>query len=54
MEKLMQLAEMKIQGLNWEECELLYNKLEAGHEMRDLVMDRMEDIDEERFDKWLG
>ena len=53
MEKLMEMAEKRIQGLNWEECELLFTNLEAGHEMIDLIMDRMEDIDEERFNKWL-
>lgn len=39
--------------LNFDECVQLFEKLPAGNPMIDLVFDRMEEIDAERFDSWL-
>ena len=49
----MEKAQKLIGKLNFEECIELYNKLPKGSVMIDLVFDRMEEIDAERFDKWL-
>lgn len=42
-----------LKKLNFEECIELYDKLNAGNPMIDLVFARMEEIDSERFDNWL-
>ena len=39
--------------LNFEGCIELYNKLESGHPMIDMVFDRMEELDPVRFEQWL-
>jgi len=39
--------------LTFEDCISLYEKLEAGNPMIDLIFDRMEELDGERFDNWL-
>lgn len=54
MEELMKKAESMINKLNFEGCEKLFEQLPSGHPMIDLVFDRMENIDPERFEKWIG
>lgn len=53
MEELMKKAESMINKLNFEGCEKLFEQLPSGHPMIDLVFDRMENIDPERFEKWI-
>lgn len=54
LEQLLGIAKMKIANLSFEECEEIYDKIEKGNPMIDLLFDRMEEIDEKRFEKWLG
>ena len=49
----MQKAKSLIATLNFEDCINLYNKLPKGNPMIDLVFDRMEELDIDRFDAWL-
>ena len=46
-------AKELLKKLNFEECIVLYDKLEAGNPMIDLVFERMEEIDSARFEEWL-
>lgn len=46
-------AKELLKKLNFEECIDLYDRLEAGNPMIDLVFERMEEIDPIRFDEWL-
>lgn len=39
--------------LDFDDCIILFNTLERGNPMIDLIFDRMEALDEERFDKFL-
>lgn len=50
----MEKAKKIINLLDFEGCLEAYNKLKAGNKMIDLIFDRMEEIDEVRFDKFLG
>lgn len=54
MEEIMKKAEKLVAKLNFSDCEKLFEQLPSGHPMIDLVFDRMESIDPERFEKWLG
>ena len=49
MEKTVDL----LKKLDFEGCIELYDKLERGHPMIDLVFDRMEEIDPDKFEKFL-
>lgn len=49
----MQKAKSMIATLSFEECITLYEKLPKGNPMIDLVFDRMEELDVDRFDAWL-
>lgn len=51
--ELMEKARNKAQLLDWNSCITLYNQLESGHPMIDVIFDRMEEIDADRFDKFL-
>ena len=44
---------MLLNKLNFEDCIDLFNRLEKGHPMIDMVFDRMEELDSERFEAWL-
>lgn len=46
-------AKELLKKLNFEECIVLYDRLEAGNPMIDLVFERMEEIDPIRFEQWL-
>jgi len=50
----LEYAKKLIEKLNFSDCEKLFERLPSGHPMIDLVFDRMESIDPERFEKWLG
>lgn len=50
---LMEKAQELVNMLDWNGCIDLYNKLPKGDRMIDLVFDRMEEIDAERFENWL-
>lgn len=50
---MMEKAKKLIKNLSFDECIEVYNRLEAGHPMIDLLFGRMEEIDPERFDDWL-
>jgi hypothetical protein len=39
--------------LDFNGCVDLFNRLEKGHPMIDMVFDRMEEIDCDRFEVWL-
>ena len=54
MEALMKKAKDMIEKLDFGGCVKLFNQLPSGHPMIDLVFDRMEAIDPERFEEWLG
>lgn len=54
MEEKMKEAKKLIEKLNFSDCGKLFERLPSGHPMIDLVFDRMESIDPERFEKWLG
>ena len=43
----------KINMLSFNECVELFNELPKGNDMIDLVFDRMEQLDFDRFDKFL-
>ena len=47
-------AKELLSKLSFEECISLYEQLDAGNPMIDLVFERMEEIDPERFEEWLG
>ena len=49
MEGLKERATELLKKLNFDECIELYEKLESGHPMIDMIFDRMEEIDSERF-----
>lgn len=53
MEALMKKAKDMIEKLDYDGCVKLFNQLPSGHPMIDLVFDRMEAIDPERFEEWL-
>ena len=53
MEALMKKAKDMIEKLDFDGCVKLFNQLPSGHPMIDLVFDRMEAIDPERFEEWL-
>lgn len=42
-----------LKTLDFEECKILFDNLSAGNVMRDVVMDRMEELDPVKFDKFL-
>lgn len=46
-------ARFLLKKLNFDECITLYNRLEAGSPMMDLLFERMEEIDAIRFNEWL-
>lgn len=50
----MEKAKKLISILDFEGCIKLYNELPSGHKMIDMVFDRMEELDEKRFDEFLG
>lgn len=52
-EELMEEARGKIQYLNFDECIELYERLDRGNPMISIVFERMEEIDPERFERWL-
>ena len=52
-EQIMAKAKSIIKNLDWNGCVEVYNKLPKGNPIIDLVFDRMEEIDVERFDAWL-
>ena len=52
-EQIMAKAKSLIKNLDWDSCVAVYNKLPKGNPIIDLVFDRMEEIDVERFDAWL-
>ena len=52
-EQIMDKAKSLIKNLDWDGCVEAYNKLPKGNPIIDLVFDRMEEIDIERFDAWL-
>lgn len=54
MEHLMKKADLLIRKLDFDGCEKLFNKLPNGHPMMDLIFDRMEQLDPERFERFLG
>ena len=53
MEALMERAKIMIERLDFNGCIELFNQLPSGHPMIDLVFDRMESLDPERFEEWL-
>lgn len=53
MEALMDKAKSLIEKLDFDGCVELFNQIPKGNPMIDLVFDRMESIDPERFDEWL-
>lgn len=53
METLMKKAKDMIEKLDFDGCVELFNQLPKGNPMIDLVFDRMESIDPERFEEWL-
>ena len=53
MEALMERAKIMIERLDFNGCIELFNQLPSGHPMIDLVFDRMEAIDPERFEEGL-
>ena len=53
MEALMKKAKDMIEKLDFDGCIELFNQLPSGHPMIDLVFDRMESLDPERFEEWL-
>lgn len=50
---MMEKAKKLIAKLNFDECADVYGRLEAGHPIIDLLFERMEEIDPERFEEWL-
>lgn len=52
-EQIMAKAKSLIKNLDWDGCVEAYNKLPKGNPIIDLVFDRMEEIDIDRFDAWL-
>lgn len=52
MEALMKKAKDMIEKLDFDGCVKLFNQLPSGHPMIDLVFDRMEAIDPERFEEF--
>lgn len=50
---MIERARQLLKKLNFEECIVLYERLDAGNPMIDLVFERMEEIDAVRFDEWL-
>lgn len=53
METLMKKAKDMIEKLDFDGCVKLFNQLPKGNPMIDLVFDRMESLDSERFEEWL-
>ena len=53
METLMKKAKDMIEKLDFNGCIELSNQPPSGHPMIDLVFDRMESLDPERFEEWL-
>ena len=49
----MERAKALIAKLSFDDCIRLYDQLDRGHPMIDLVFDRMEELDAERFEAWL-
>lgn len=52
-DKLVKRARELLKALNFDECMGLYNRLDAGSPMMDLLFERMEDIDPVRFERWM-
>ena len=50
---MLERAKELLSKLNFEECIKLYDSLEKGNPMIDLIFDRMEEIDPVKFEKWL-
>lgn len=50
---MLERAKELINKLSFDECIELFNKLDKGNPMIDLVFDRMEEIDPIRFEEWL-
>lgn len=53
MEKNINKAKELVKNLSFEECITVYEKLPKGSPIIDVVFDRMEEIDAERFENWL-
>lgn len=52
-EELMEEVKEKVQYLNFDECIELYERTPPGDPMMDLIFERMEELDPERFERWL-
>ena len=52
-DKLVKRARKLLKALNFDECLELYDKLDAGSPMMDLLFERMEDLDPVRFERWM-
>lgn len=53
-ELIMNQASEKISKLNFDECIKLYNSIEPGNPMIDIIFDRMDELDSKRFDNFLN
>lgn len=51
--KMTERIKMLLNKLNFEGCIDLFNRLEKGHPMIDMIFDRMEELDCARFEAWL-
>ena len=49
----MERAKELIKKLNFEECIAAFEKMPKGNPIIDLLFDRMEELDAERFEEWL-
>lgn len=53
LEVLIEAARAKMRYLNFDECIELYERLERGNPVIDVIFERMEELDPERFKRWL-
>ena len=53
-EEILKRARELVKHLNFDACIEAYNRLPRGNAIIDVVFDRMEELDPERFDKWLN
>lgn len=53
VDELVAKARRMIEKLDFDGCVELFEKLPSGHPMIDLVFERMETLDAERFENWL-
>ena len=53
MEQIIKKAKELVEGLSFEECITVFEKLPKGSPIIDVVFDRMEELDAERFENWL-